>query len=52
MYNRYVDGLNTWQPRNEELYRERGKKTAREGYVTMSREYLPTEAGASPNVRA
>jgi uncharacterized peroxidase-related enzyme len=44
MYNRYVDGLATWQPQEEELYRERGKKTAREGYVTMSREYLPREA--------
>ena len=41
MYNRYVDGLDTWQPRDEKLYRERGKKTAREGYVVMSREYLP-----------
>jgi uncharacterized peroxidase-related enzyme len=41
MYNRYVDGLDTWQPRDEALYRERGKKTAREGYVVMSREYLP-----------
>jgi uncharacterized peroxidase-related enzyme len=44
MYNRYVDGLDTWQPRDEALYRERGKKTAREGYVVMSREYLPTNA--------
>jgi uncharacterized peroxidase-related enzyme len=44
MYNRYVDGLATWQPHEEELYRERAKKTAREGYVTMSREYLPQEA--------
>jgi uncharacterized peroxidase-related enzyme len=41
MYNRYVDGLDTWQPRDEALYRERGKKTARDGYVSMSREYLP-----------
>jgi uncharacterized peroxidase-related enzyme len=41
MYNRYVDGLDTWQPHDEALYRERGKKTAREGYVSMSREYLP-----------
>ena len=41
MYNRYVDGLETWQPQDEELYRQRGKKTAQEGYVTMSREYLP-----------
>ncbi len=43
MYNRYVDGLDTWQPKDEALYRERGKKTAREGYVTMSREYLPVK---------
>ncbi len=40
MYNRYVDGLDTWQPKEEALYRERGKKTAREGYVEMSKEYL------------
>jgi uncharacterized peroxidase-related enzyme len=40
MYNRYVDGLDTWQPHDEDLYRERGKKTAREGYVEMSKEYL------------
>lgn len=43
MYNRYVDGLDTWQPKDEALYRERGKKTAREGYITMSREYLPVD---------
>jgi uncharacterized peroxidase-related enzyme len=40
MYNRYVDGLDTWQPQEEALYRERGKKMAREGYVEMSKEYL------------
>ena len=40
MFNRYVDGLDTWQPRDEALYRERGKKTASEGYVEMSKEYL------------
>jgi uncharacterized peroxidase-related enzyme len=40
MFNRYVDGLDTWQPRDEALYMERGKKTAREGYVEMSKEYL------------
>jgi len=49
MYNRYVDGLDTWQPQNEELYRERGKKTAREGYVTTSREYLPAQTPYEPN---
>src|ERR1700735_2388161 len=36
MYNRYVDGLATWQPVDDALYRERGKKVAREGYVQMS----------------
>lgn len=41
MFNRYVDGLDTWQPRDEFLYRERGRKVAREGYVAMSKEYLP-----------
>jgi uncharacterized peroxidase-related enzyme len=40
MYNRYVDGLDTWQPYDEALYLQRGKKTAREGYVEMSKEYL------------
>jgi uncharacterized peroxidase-related enzyme len=48
MFNRYVDGLDTWQPHDEELYRERGKKTAREGYVTMSREYLQAQEPVLP----
>ena len=26
VYNRYVDGLDTWQPHADALYRERGKK--------------------------
>ena len=43
MYNRYVDGLATTQPRDEELYRERGKRVAREGYVAVSKTYLPPE---------
>jgi uncharacterized peroxidase-related enzyme len=46
MYNRYVDGLDTWQPHDEELYRQRGKKTAKEGYITMSQEYLSQEKHA------
>jgi len=33
MYNRYVDGLATWQPRESEAYREMGEQLAREGYV-------------------
>ena len=32
MYNRYVDGLETWQPRNNEMYIEMGKRMAEEGY--------------------
>ena len=43
MFNRYVDGLGTWQPQDEAMYRERGKKVARDGYVTVSKEYLPAE---------
>jgi uncharacterized peroxidase-related enzyme len=41
MYNRYVDGLATWQPRDEAMYRERGKHIAREGYVAANKEYMP-----------
>jgi uncharacterized peroxidase-related enzyme len=44
MYNRYVDGLDTLQPRDEAMYRERGKRIVHDGYVTVSKEYLPTEA--------
>jgi uncharacterized peroxidase-related enzyme len=33
MFNRYVDGLATWQPRDPEIYREIGKLTAQLGYV-------------------
>jgi uncharacterized peroxidase-related enzyme len=33
MFNRYVDGLDTWQPRDPEIYREIGQQTARLGYV-------------------
>jgi uncharacterized peroxidase-related enzyme len=33
MYNRYVDGLATVQPRNEAMYIEMGKRMAEQGYV-------------------
>ena len=33
MYNRYVDGLETWQPREPEMYVEMGKRLAEQGYV-------------------
>ena len=32
MYNRYVDGLGTWQPGNPEMYAQMGKHLAEEGY--------------------
>jgi len=44
MYNRYVDGLATVQPDDEALYRERGSRVARDGYVTVSEEYLAAHA--------
>src|SRR5271167_3361610 len=34
MYNRYVDGLGTWQPHDENLYDKMGEQRAREGYLT------------------
>jgi uncharacterized peroxidase-related enzyme len=36
MYNRYVDGLATWQPRDEAMYAQMGAHLAREGYRTPS----------------
>jgi hypothetical protein len=38
-----VDGLATVQPRDEAMYRERGKMVARDGYVNVSKTYLPAE---------
>jgi uncharacterized peroxidase-related enzyme len=32
MYNRYVDGLGTWQPLDPAMYAEMGKHLAEEGY--------------------
>jgi uncharacterized peroxidase-related enzyme len=36
MYNRYVDGLATWQPDNEEFYDKMGAQRVREGYKPTS----------------
>ncbi len=36
MYNRYVDGLATWQPDNEEFYDKMGAQRKREGYTPAS----------------
>jgi len=33
MFNRYVDGLGTWQPTDPEIYREIGQQTSQQGYV-------------------
>jgi uncharacterized peroxidase-related enzyme len=33
MYNRYVDGLGTWQPRDEDMYRSMGQHLAEAGYA-------------------
>lgn len=37
MYNRYVDGLDTWQPRDAGMYSEMGKHLAEHGYLKPSR---------------
>jgi len=34
MYNRYVDGLATWQPDEADIYDQMGEQRAREGYMT------------------
>jgi uncharacterized peroxidase-related enzyme len=37
MYNRYVDGLGTWQPREQSMYDEMGQQLATHGYIRPSR---------------
>ena len=32
MYNRYVDGLATWQPHDADMYAQMGKRMAEQGY--------------------
>jgi uncharacterized peroxidase-related enzyme len=41
LFNRYVDGLGTWQPRDPEFYREVGKQTARLGYAGRDWKQVP-----------
>jgi alkylhydroperoxidase/carboxymuconolactone decarboxylase family protein YurZ len=36
MYNRYVDGLATWQPQEESMYAQMGEHLASNGYRTPS----------------
>jgi len=35
MYNRYVDGLGTWAPAENEAYMPMGEKLAKEGYLSF-----------------
>lgn len=49
MYNRYVDGLGTVQPEDDEFYRERGRRVAKDGYVAVSEEYLAGHPQAVPS---
>ena len=35
MYNRYVDGLNTWAPQDRNLYVKRAEMLADEGYANL-----------------
>src|SRR5260370_17513044 len=49
MFNRYVNGLATTQPRDEAMYRERGKRVPPHGYLNISKENLPAQAPSSPN---
>ena len=37
MYNRYVDGLDTWQPRDAGMYAQMGEHLAEHGYLKSSR---------------
>lgn len=49
MFNRYVDGLDTWQPDDPEVYREIGKQTAALGYVARDwKRPLETAANQQP----
>ncbi|HEY3789911.1 MAG TPA: peroxidase-related enzyme [Urbifossiella sp.] len=38
MFNRYVDGLGTWAPRNPEVYAEIGNRISTKGYGSRYRE--------------
>jgi uncharacterized peroxidase-related enzyme len=33
MFNRYVDGLDTWQPADPQAYRKMGQRMAHDGYI-------------------
>jgi uncharacterized peroxidase-related enzyme len=46
MYNRYVDGLATWQPHEREAYREMGEQLAHQGYTRDRFQETPKAAQA------
>jgi uncharacterized peroxidase-related enzyme len=46
MFNRYVDGLATWQPRDPDMYREIGKQTASLGYARRDWKKVPVTAAS------
>jgi len=39
MFNRYVDGLGTWQPRDESMYAEMGRQLAENGYLNPTKRH-------------
>jgi hypothetical protein len=41
MYNRYVDGLATWQPQDPAMYSSMGEHLAAHGYIAPSMERAP-----------
>ncbi|MDO3628040.1 carboxymuconolactone decarboxylase family protein [Mucilaginibacter sp. BT774] len=43
MYNRYVDGLATWQPDDEAFYDKMGEQRTREGYKPTSINFTLTQ---------
>jgi uncharacterized peroxidase-related enzyme len=43
MYNRYVDGLGTWQPDNPAMYEQMGKRLAEDGYTRPATRELVTK---------
>ena len=47
MFNRYVDGLATWAPREANAYRDPAARLAREGYVESTRELASAPSGAA-----
>jgi uncharacterized peroxidase-related enzyme len=47
MFNRYVDGLATWQPRDSSVYREIGQRIANHGYTATGWERPVRAAKAS-----